>query len=276
MSELDYLSAVLLGVIQGLTEFLPISSSGHLALIQRWRGLDPTSTTMLLFDVFAHLGTLVAIAIVFAGQIKPFVRRLVLESSQSWSRRRYAWRIAMLGAVATVSTVAIALPFQETFESAFDKPRWIGVCLIVTGCLLAALAYVPRGRRGWGKFSFLRAFLVGISQAVAILPGISRSGATICVATYCGLRRRWAAQLSFLIAAPAIAGAAAVKILDARNLPSDHLAAVENGPILVGSVVSLIVGVIALRLLLAAVNRAKLHYFAPYCWIVGVGVLVWA
>ncbi|MGB2984927.1 MAG: undecaprenyl-diphosphate phosphatase [Phycisphaerae bacterium] len=274
MSELDYVSAILLGAIQGLTEFLPISSSGHLALIQRWLDLDPDSTPMLLFDVLAHLGTLVAVGVVFAEQARRFVHRLVRESSRSWSGKRYAWRIALLAVAATVPTAVIGLAFQETFESAFDRPMWIGVCLITTGALLAVLAKLGRGQRGWKDFRWWQALLVGIAQGFAILPGISRSGATICVASYCGLRRRWAAEFSFLIVVPAIAGGTLLKVKDTLNLPAEQLAAVAWGPLVVGSILSLTVGVFALKLLLGAVRRAKLHYFALYCWVLGAVVLL--
>ncbi len=273
MSELDYLTAILLGAIQGLTEFLPISSSGHLALTQRWLSLKPDSTQMLLFDLLAHCGTLIAVIIVFAAPAGRFARRLVRESRGSWSQKRYAWRIVLLAVAATVPTVVIGLAFRGTFEAAFDKPVWIGICLIVTGSLLAVLVGLRRGRRGWKDYNWWEAALVGVAQAMAILPGISRSGSTICVAAYFGWRRRWAAQFSFLIAVPAIIGGTVLKIKDALYLPTQQLAAEATGPVIVGSLVSLVVGVFALKLLLNMVQRAKLHYFALYCWIVGAVVL---
>ncbi len=276
MSELDYVSALLLGIIQGLTEFLPISSSGHLAMTQRWLDLDPDSTPMLLFDVLAHLGTLVAVFFVFAKPGVRYVRRLVLESSGSWSRRRYAWRIAVLAVVAAIPTAIIGLSLKDPFEAAFDKPVWIGSCLLVTGVMLAVLAALKRGRRGWKDYRWWEAALIGIAQGMAILPGISRSGATICMASYCGWRRRWAAEFSFLIVIPAIVGVAILKLNETFGLPHEQLAAVKWGPVIVGSVVSLLVGIVALRLLLGVVRRAKLHYFAVYCWLVGLIVVATA
>jgi undecaprenyl-diphosphatase len=273
VSELDYLTATLLGIIQGLTEFLPISSSGHLALAQGWLDLDPDSTPMLLFDVLAHFGTLIAVLVVFVEPGLRYLRRLARESSGAWSGRRYAGRIVLLAIVATVPTAAIGFSLKDTFEAAFARPAWIGVCLLVTGCALAALAWLPRGRRGWKDYRWWEAGLVGIAQGLAILPGISRSGATICMASYCGWRRRWAAEFSFLIVIPAIVGAAILKLTETIGLPREQLAAVRWGPVVIGSVVSLVVGVFALKLLLGAVRRAKLHYFAVYCWLVGVIVI---
>lgn len=273
MSELDYVKALLLGAIQGATEFLPISSSGHLALTQRWLGLDPGSGQMLLFDLLTHCGTLIAVFVVFRRQATRFAVRLLCESSGSWSGGRHAWRITLLAAVATVPTGVIGWRFKETFESAFDKPVWIGACLLVTGGLLAVLVTLRRGRRGWRDFRWWEAALIGTAQALAILPGISRSGSTICVACYCGWRRRWAAEFSFLVAVPAIVGAGILKINDTFDLPGGPFSAVAWGPVIAGSALSLVVGVLALRLLLNIVRRARLHYFALYCWALGAFVL---
>ena len=273
MSELDYLTAILLGAIQGLTEFLPISSSGHLALTQEWLGLDADHPQMLLFDVLAHVGTLVAILIVFAGTTARFLDRLSGELDATRFPKRKAWRIVGLAIVAIIPTAVIGAGFQDLFERAFGQPIWIGVALLVTGLLLALTAVVRRPSRGWMKFRWWQAALVGVAQGLAIMPGISRSGATICLALFCGLRRRWAAQFSFLIAAPAIVGAALVKLKDTLELPADQLATDAWGPVVVGSIVSAVVGIVALMALLKAVQRAKLHYFAWYCAALGVLIL---
>lgn len=273
MSELDYLTALLLGAIQGATEFLPISSSGHLALTQRWLGLNPSGAQMLLFDLLAHIGTLIAVFVVFRRQAAGFAVRLMRESNGSWSGRRHAWHVALLAIIATVPTALIGWRFRKTFESAFDKPVWIGTCLLVTGALLAVLVTLRRGRRGWKDFRWWEAALIGTAQALAILPGISRSGSTICVASYCGWRRRWAAEFSFLIAVPAIVGGGILKINDTFDLSGGSFTAIAWGPAIAGSALSLLVGVFALKLLLKAVRRASLHYFALYCWALGAFVL---
>jgi undecaprenyl-diphosphatase len=271
--ELTYLKAALLGILQGLTEFLPVSSSGHLALSQRLFQLEPDAPGMLLFDVLAHLGTLVAVLVIFRRSVLLYARRLVRETNPRWQRRRYAWRIAGLGIAASIPTAVIGLTLQDTFEAAFDKPRWIGVALLVTGGLLALTMVVPRGRRGWARFAWWQAVLVGIAQAMAIMPGISRSGATICVASYAGLRRRWAGEFSFFIAVPAIAGAALLKLRDTFDLPAETLEQLAWGPILVGSIASFVVGAFALALLMHLVRKGKLYYFAIYCWLVGLAAI---
>jgi undecaprenyl-diphosphatase len=274
VSDLNYTTAIVLGVIQGLTEFLPISSSGHLALTQRWMGLTADAPVMLLFDVLAHVGTLMAVGVVFAPPAARFAKRLSLETRTDPPRSRFARRTLLLAVAATIPTGAIGLGLEDTFKRAFARPVWIGAGLMVTGTMLGLLAWVRRGRRGWRDFPMLSAVLVGVAQGAAILPGVSRSGATICVASYCGLRRRWAAQFSFLIAVPPILGAALLEIIDVARLPAEQLVDLPVGALVLGGLTSMLVGVVALRLLLSAVRRAKLHYFAAYCGMMGIVVLV--
>lgn len=274
MNELSYLWAIILGVVQGLTEFLPVSSSAHLAIAQRWMGLDPESQTILLFDLMMHVGTVISIFIVFAKPLRQYLTRLLAECQSSWRGRRYATRILLLGVAASIPTAAIGLGFKDFLEDAFAHPRRIGGELVITGILLMLMALVPRGRRGWKRFRFDHAVWIGIAQGISILPGISRSGATICTAAFCGIRRRWATEFSFYIAIPAILGATAIKLKDALELGSAALATLPWGPILVGSVVSLIVGVMSLVALVESVRRAKLHYFSVYCWLLGGLVLL--
>jgi undecaprenyl-diphosphatase len=275
VNDLTYFQALVLGVLQGLTEFLPVSSSAHLALSQQWMGLDPSRSSLLFFDLLTHIGTLASVGVVFAVPIRRYLQRLVRECRTTWpSDRRYALRIAGLGILATLITGAIGLSFQSTFEAAFARPRWIGLGLLVTGALLFASGRLPRGRRRWKEFRWWQAAAVGLAQAVAIFPGISRSGSTISVATYCGLRRQWSAQFSFLLAFPAILGAALKKGLDVRELPADQAGMIAWGPIAAGSLIAFVVGVIALILLLNMVRRAKLHYFSWYCWVLGGTTLI--
>ena len=273
MSDLTYLQAVVLGVVQGITEFLPVSSSAHLAITQRWYALDPESLPMHVFDGLVHIGTTLAVFIVFAGSLRLYGHRLIGELSSRWTGKRYALRILLLGVLATIPTGVIGLGLKKTFERAFGEPVWIGVGLLTTGLLLAVTACVGRGKRGWKDFAWWRAVLVGTAQGIAIWPGVSRSGSTICAATFCGLRRRWAAEFSFFIAIPAILGATALKLREAFAMSAENALPIAWGPVLVGAAVSLVVGVLSLRLLLGAVRRAKLHYFSYYCWAVGVLVI---
>lgn len=276
MSELTYFQAIVLGIVQGVTEFLPISSSAHLALAQGLFKLNPASQSMLVFDVCAHVGTVVAVLIVFARPTSRFLKRLIRETDRNWNQKRYAWRIAILGIIASVPTATIGLGFKSQLEAAFAKPQWIGVCLVITALLLFLTKSVPRGRRGWGRFAWWQALLVGIVQGAAILPGISRSGATICVAVFCGLKRRWAGEFSFFIAVPAIVGATVVKLSDVSELAVSANTSTHWGPVIVGGGIAFLVGVVALKILLGVVRMGALHYFAPYCFILGVLAIIGA
>jgi len=273
MNEFDFVKAALLGVIQGLTEFLPVSSSGHLAVVQAWLDLDAAGLAMLLFDVFAHLGTLVAVLIVFRRQISLFLRRLLRESARAFVGDRIAFRIALLGIVASVPTAFIGLAFKDKFEEAFGEPRWIGAALACTGAILFVTRWLPRPTRGWRQFLWWQAAIVGIAQGMAIMPGISRSGATICVALMLGLRRRWAGEFSFFIAVPAILGATVLKTADAFEAVAGESIAIGWGPIAVGGLLSFLTGIAALMILLVVVRRAQLHYFAFYCWLLSAAIL---
>ncbi len=256
---MSYLEAVILGIIQGLTEFLPVSSSGHLVLLQGWLGHDPESPEMLAFDVVSHLGTLLAFAVVF--------RRPALALLAS---RRHAPRIIGLALVATVLTGVVGLSCQSWFKSLFGENRLVGVAFMVTGVVLFVAARAPVPKKGWRQFSFLAAGAVGLAQALAIAPGLSRSGLTISAATFLGLRRRWAAQFSFMIAAPAIVGATILTVRDLLEAaPADQLSSFA-GPLLAGGVVAFGVGLVALVLLLRMVQRSQLHWFSYYLWPLGL------
>jgi undecaprenyl-diphosphatase len=273
VNELSYFQATLLGLLQGVTEFLPISSSGHLALVQRVMDLDPDSQRMILFDLAVHVGTLVAVAAVFAGQFRLFFKRLRLELSTRFAGRRVAWVVVALGVTASIPTAVIGLLFKDQLEAAFAKPMWIGCALLFTGTLLWSTSKFPRPRRGWRRFGFGRAFLIGLGQGVAIMPGVSRSGTTISLAMLLGIRGVWAGQFSFFIAMPAICGAALLQAGDAFGEAGAEAMKLFNGPLLVGTIAATLTGYAALRLLMVAVRRAKLYYFSYYCWLLGLVVL---
>ncbi len=275
MNGPDYLQSILLGVIQGLTEFLPVSSSAHLVIFQKLLDFQGDSPAMLLFDVMVHLATLVAVVMVFWNSIVRFNRRLWEECRTSYAGRRTAMLIAMLAIIACVPTAVIGLAFKDTLERAFNSLFSTGVALLVTGALLFMTGRCPRPRRGWRRVGGWRAFLIGLIQGVAILPGISRSGSTISLAIFLGIKRRWAAEFSFLIAVPAILGASIIKIRDTMELRGGPVDAISWGPMMAGSFAAFAVGVLALRWLVRLVLRQRLNWFSYYCWALGLGVLFW-
>jgi len=182
----------------------------------------------------------------------------------------------LLGGIATAVTAAIGLTCEEWFKSLFERPRLVGAALMVTGVMLFIPSRLPRPRKGWRQFRPAYAAAIGVAQAVAIVPGISRSGSTICTALLLGVRRRWAAEFSFLSAAPAILGATALQLREyTDSAATDHIAR-HAGPILVGGAVAFVIGLAALLLLLRVVHKSRLHWFSYYLWVVGLYAVVWA
>jgi len=288
---MSLLQAIGLGVLQGLTEFLPVSSSGHLVLLERWMGLQSESPAMLFFDAAVHVGTLVATVAVFGRPLVKFAARLWFEtrwllaaggSSDSAStaagngpaRRFFALRIVGLTVIACVVTVAIALGFEGPLKSAFSSPAAVGVGWLVTAALLLATHWAARPRGGWRELGAAKAALIGVAQGMAIVPGISRSGSTICAAWLVGLRRRWAVQFSFLIAAVPILGATAKTALEAVAAAQGKIGSLPLVPILAGTVAAALVGYLALSWLVRLVRQARLWWFGPYCLVLGLGTLL--
>jgi undecaprenyl-diphosphatase len=184
-----------------------------------------------------------------------------------------AWRVTWLAIVATAVTGVIGMTFKTWFESTFADRDLLWVGFMVTGVALAVTPLLRRGRRGWRQVGWHHAAWIGLAQAISILPSISRSGATICAALFCGIRRRWAAEFSFLIAVPAILGATLIKLKDSFEVMGEGVA-LPWGAILFGSVVAGVVGLFALLALLHILRLSKLHYFAPYCWVIGALILL--
>lgn len=257
---MSLLQATLLGFIQGASEFLPISSSGHLVMAEVVMGIDVSG---VVFEVAVHVATLVSILLVYRTRVSEIVVGAV---SGDPDANRY---IALVG-VATVPAGLLGVLAQDRIEALFENPYAPGVALLVTGALLWSVrGRVERAegtRPGW-----IGAFIIGVAQAFALVPGISRSGATIVAAVWLGLEAREAAAFSFLMAVPAIAGAAMLQI---PELGEAGAAGLSAGAVAVGSLVAAIVGVLAIRTLVAMLARRSFHWFAPYCWCVGAAYLL--
>jgi len=258
-----------------LTEFLPISSSGHLALAQKLMHLNPGDREMLVFDLAVHLGTLLAVLAVFRREMKQFMVGLGRQGGQwrnlaSPRTRPVCLWVALMALVALVPTGIVALSFEEKLKSTFDNQLVIGGALLITGGLLLTTRFVRRPRKGWRRLGPISAILIGLAQGVAITPGISRSGATICMGLFCGLRRRWSAQFSFLLVVPTIFGA--VLIQGTELAREGVLLEMLSWPMLIGAFVAFISGYAALVWLLHIIRRAHLYYFAWY--VIPLGLLV--
>ncbi|MCU0606923.1 MAG: undecaprenyl-diphosphate phosphatase [Candidatus Edwardsbacteria bacterium] len=264
------LHAIILGIVQGLTEFLPVSSSGHLALIENLFGLSGGN---LRFEVFVHLGTLAAVVVVFRKRISKLVRA-VFKARVYSDRGRLRFtddnlRLALLLVLATIPAAVIGLLFDDAIERAFQSPVAVSALLLATGAILFGTRFVRAGEK---KMNWWRALLVGCAQAVAILPGISRSGSTICAGIYAGTKQEDAAEFSFLLSVPVILGAGLLKFKDAlhQGIPAGELLNLAAGGLAAAAV-----GYVSIKLLLGIVRRRKLEYFAYYCWAAGLAGLAW-
>jgi len=251
---------LILGAVQGLTEFLPVSSSGHLALTQQLMpGFEQPG---LLFDVVLHLGTLVAVILYFRQDLKQLITSPFRRDIQSVQDRRYL-RLLIAG---SVPTAIIGLAFKDTVEGLMHRPLIVAGLLIVTGLLLfIAERFRSSGRK---RLNLGDSLITGIAQGVAVLPGISRSGATIAVLLLRGVDGQTAARFSFLLALPAVGGAALLSLKDVESLPS-----AEISTYLAGAGVSCLVGLLCIHALLGIIRKKRLYYFSVYCWLVGGGAL---
>jgi len=253
------LEALLLGLVQGLTEFLPVSSSGHLAVLEHLWKLPAESRLPL--TVMLHGATALAVIFYFAPLIARLVRGL---GAGDPARRSSSWRMVGYIVVASIPAGLAGVMLGDLIDRAFASPLLVGMMLLVTGGVLYGTRYSQaRGRTGW-----LRSFLVGIGQAIAILPGISRSGATIASGLYLGMERKEAFEFSFLLAIPAIVGAF---LLEFRKV---DLAVLNPPALATGMVAAFAAGLLALYILARAVSSRRLYWFAFYCWLAGLATIV--
>lgn len=264
------LQAVFLGMVQGLTEFLPVSSSGHLALIEKLFGLAGGG---LRFEVFVHLGTLLSVVIVLRKKILKLVRSVFKGRIYSdRGRIRFSddnLRQALLLIAATVPAAAVGLLFGDAVEQAFQSPLAVSACLVITGAILFGTRFV---RPGGEKMNWWRALAVGCAQAAAILPGISRSGSTIAAAVYSGVDQENAAEFSFLLSIPVILGAGLLKF---KHVLKDGIPSGEALTLAVGGAAAAAFGYLGIKLLLGIVRKHRLDFFAYYCWAAGLAGLFW-
>jgi undecaprenyl-diphosphatase len=258
---MSWWQGVLLGVVQGLTEFLPISSSGHLVVAEAAVGL---TTPGVVVEVVLHVATLLAVVIVYWKVLWGLLRGAVYGDGA-------AWRYIGLLAVGTVPAAAAGLLLEDFFERAFDSLLLVGVNFLITGVVLwSTRAVVARAQRPTPTAK--GAIGSGMAQALAILPGISRSGTTVTAALWLGGDAIRAAEVSFLLAIPAIGGAAVLQIPDL----SAGVGSIGAFPLAAGFVAALLSGVFAIRLLIALLRKQAFHRFAPYCWGIGAVTIVFA
>lgn len=262
---MSWWEALVLGLLQGLTEFLPVSSSAHLVLGQYLLGLNPGGVTL---EVFVHFGTVLSIITVYRQRIGGLVLETlrVLPRPAQWVQayqERESFRLAVWILITLIPTGLVYLLMGDWIEQTFEHPRFAAGMLLVTGTLLV-LTRLRRHPKG--DLSSIKAFVVGVAQSAAMLPGISRSGATICAAIYQNVRPERAADFSFLMLLPVVLGATLLKGLELLAQPD----AIGMLPLLVGTIAAYGSGIAAIKLLLRIVRRGHLAYFAYYCFAVGL------
>jgi undecaprenyl-diphosphatase len=274
---MDPVKAVVLGVVQGLTEFFPVSSSGHLVIFQHLFGMTEPA---LLFDVCVHVGTLLAVSVYFYRDVwaiagAPF--RFIPKALKDGAREAAAdggepLRMVLLIIAGSLPTALLGFGFHQVAGSMFASLPIVGSALLVTTALLVGTRYTGARNRQIIAFSVWSALIVGTAQGLAVIPGISRSGATIAACLMMGLTRDAAARFSFLLAIPAILGALALSAASGPEAWGEYSAAA----IALGTCTSAVVGYLALAGLIRIVRRGQLSYFAPYCLALGVLTLVLA
>jgi len=265
------LNALILGLIQGVAEFLPISSSGHLSIAQNLLGLKVEGTEDVFFDVLLHLGTLAAVFVAYWKDI----REMILEFFRTIGDFRRggmprsippARRLILLIIVGTLP-LFLVLPVQELVEGLYDNTYFVGGALLVTGALLFVCDRVRRGRKNEKTATVLDAALVGVGQAIATCPGISRSGTTICVGCFRGLERRFAVRFAFLLSIPAVLGANLLQIKDVAEAGGID---VKLLPVYIAGVAAAAVsGYLSICLVRMVASKGKFGAFAYYCWAAG-------
>ena len=272
---MTYLTAFLLGLVQGVAEFLPISSSGHLAIAQNLLHIEGAGSVPEFFDVLLHLGTLIA---VFAAYWKDICEMVVeffrgigdLAHRSTPSPVPPARRLILLIIVGTLPLFAV-LPIRKAVQGLGNNMVFVGAALIVTGFLLFLCDRVRKGHKTERSATWLDALLVGVGQAVATLPGVSRSGMTITAGCFVGYERRFAVRFSFLLSIPAVLGANILSIGDAVKA---GINGAEVPMYLVGVVTAAVVGYLCIRLLKYVADKGRFGAFAYYCWAVGILTLV--
>ena len=272
---MSLLSSILLGLVQGIAEFLPISSSGHLAIAEHLLNVSGATEIPDFFDVLLHLGTLVAVFVAYWSDIRDMIQELIC-GARDLARRSTpdpippARRLILLIIVGTLPLFLI-LPVKDLVEGLSDNMYFVAGALLVPGCLLFASDRVRHGRKTERSATLIDVLIVGVAQAIATCPGISRSGTTITAGCFVGFERKFAVRFSFLLSIPAILGANILSLKDAVEAGIDW----PSVPVyLVGVAVSAVVGYACIRLLKMIAAKGRFGWFAYYCWFAGAATLL--
>lgn len=267
--------AILMGIIQGVAEFLPISSSGHLALFQQFFGMENVEEKYMFFTVLLHFGTLISVFIVYWRDVVEMIREFflgiaALAGKDTGTPPPPARRMVMLIIIATLPLFVMVL-LQDAVNKLFSNSIMVSCALLATGFILFFSDRLAKGHKTARNATLVDALIVGCGQALAVIPGLSRSGTTISVGMLRGFDRSFAVRFSFLMSLPAILGANILEIKDAVDAGIN----MEELPMyIIGVVVAAVVGYFAIRLVKSLSDKGKFGKFAYYCWAVGLGSLI--
>lgn len=255
---MSFIEAIFLGIVQGFSEFLPISSSGHLVLFQKIFGIEEGA---LSFDIALHLATLVAVMAVYWKKIIEMIRRPFS-------------KLPVYIVLGTIPIGILGLLFNDMIESYFESGATLGVGFIFTGIILMYVDTIGKKTRSFSELTVKDPLIIGTAQAVAMLPAVSRSGMTISSALALGIERKTAADFSFLLSIPAILAAVVMDLYKMLKSGENALASIGSGPVVIGMLFAAISGFIAVKVMLRLINNKKLRYFSYYLWVIGGLVLL--
>lgn len=274
---MGYIEAIVLGLVQGLSEFLPISSSGHLALLQNL--FEINEDKVIFFAVLLHIGTLVSIFVVYHKDIYALIKELFLLFKDIFTGKgfrieeRPIRKLGIMIIVSSIPTAIMGLLFSDYIDKIFSSLTVIAICWIITGFILLFSEKLKNNKKEIEGMKYRNAIFIGICQGLAIMPGISRSGSTIVGSLVTGLKREFAVEFAFLISIPAILGSAILEF------PKAIKAGIEPstiGPMIVGFLVAAISGYFAITTMIKIVSKHKMRYFSYYVWIIGLGTFIYS
>lgn len=260
--------AILLGLVQGLTEFLPVSSSGHLVLVQTFFGGPDPETDYMLFDVLLHFGTLVSVFIAFRGDIRELLIEFFGWVGDGFRLKNRPYRRFIVMVLITILPMFPVLLVKDELDALFSNTLFVGFALLVTAVVLLLSERAPRLRKDASNATWLDALLVGCAQAVAVVPGISRSGSTICAGLFRGFSRDFAVRFAFIMSLPVVFGANLLEVGDA--LTQAKSTGIPLYLYVLGIVVSMVSGLLAIRLIRLVTGKGHFRPFVIYCGLVGI------
>ena len=264
--------AALQGLVQGLTEFLPVSSSGHLVLVQALFG-SGVETNYMLFNVLLHFGTLLSVVVAFWKDIKELFVEFFGWIRDGFRINGHPYRRFIVMLLISLVPMFLILPIESRMEAAFSSPLLVGLLLLVTAALLFLSEKAPKKHKTEQNASWLDALIVGIGQMFAVLPGLSRSGTTICTGLFCGFSREYAVRFAFIMSLPVVLGANILELADVIREPA-LMGDASIACYAVGILVSMLSGLAAIRLVKFITKRGNFRPFVVYCTLVGTVAVV--